>query len=50
MDGANCSNISQKDAGVDLNRQFAIDFGQIDNVLDYTSNDWGVASQETKRQ
>jgi hypothetical protein len=27
MNGANCSNFNQKDAGVDLNRQFGIDFG-----------------------
>ena len=35
--------------GVDLNRQFAIDFGQIDNSLDYSSNDWGLAAQENKK-
>ena len=47
MDNGN-SNDPEK-AGVDLNRQFAIDFGQIDSSLDYASNDWGVAAQESKK-
>ena len=42
MDNGNSSDPEK--AGVDLNRQFAIDFGQIDSSLDYTSTDWGLAA------
>jgi hypothetical protein len=30
-----CGLVKFGDAGVDLNRNFAIDFGQIDNIMDY---------------
>ena len=37
-----CKNIKgEKDLGVDLNRQFEIDFGQIDPIVDYQNDDWG---------
>jgi hypothetical protein len=49
MDNSHCSNFGQVDSGVDLNRQFSIDFGQIDTSLDYTSNDWGTVAQEQKK-
>ena len=28
------------DEGVDLNRNFAVDFGQVDNILDYQEDSW----------
>jgi|DEB0MinimDraft_12_1074336.scaffolds.fasta_scaffold168275_1 hypothetical protein len=49
MDTVLCSSSKIEDSGVDLNRNFAIDFGQVDNtVQDYLDDEWSPTHPKKK--
>ena len=45
---AGCS-LGQVDSGVDINRNFGIDFGQVDDILQYQEDEWLEKKADKKR-